>query len=351
MKSNKGIEVITGAHQKKMNSDNAHFIFNKTTGTMITWGTSIENDPESFPAPTILDMEVTTKCDGVGGLLCPFCYKANNPNGKNMTFETFKSIFDGMNESLTQIAFGADSKGTSNPDLFLMMEYAKQNGVIPNITVADVSDEVANKLSHLCGAVAVSRYHDPDICYNSVKKLTDRGMSQVNIHMMISEETYERAVETLRDIKQDERLSKLNAIVFLSLKQKGRGSKHNTLSQSKFNSLVSIARSLSINYGFDSCSSLKFFNSLSSEDYTKYKDVIMPCESTLESSYINVDGEFFPCSFTEGTEGWETGISAVGVNFVEDVWNHPRVEEFRGKLISTKPCNKFGCRECPIYSI
>jgi radical SAM protein with 4Fe4S-binding SPASM domain len=83
-----------------------------------------------------------------------------------------------------------------------------------------------------------------------------------------------------------------------------------------------------------------------------YKGMIMPCESTLESSYINVDAEFFPCSFTEGTEGWETGISVIEhKNFIENVWNSPRVYQFRNKLLATKSCNKFGCRECPIYKI
>ena len=71
------------------------------------------------------------------------------------------------------------------------MEYCRENGVIPNITVAQIDDTVAKKLSELCGAVAVSRYAYKDACYDSVNKLTYLGMKQVNIHQMISQETYE----------------------------------------------------------------------------------------------------------------------------------------------------------------
>lgn len=337
---------------KLLSSSNANYIFNKQDGTMITWGRTIKEDPEVFPAPTIADIEITTVCDGIKGYLCSFCYKANNPHGKNMSFETFKRVFDNLPKTITQIAFGADSKARSNPDIWRIMEYSKNNGVIPNITVAEIDDEVADKLAFYCGAVAISRYADKNVCYDSVKKLTDRGMKQVNIHMMISEGTFDRAIETIYDMKNDERLRKMNAIVFLSLKQKGRGVNHSVLSQEKFNELVKLSNELSISYGFDSCSSLKFFKSLSKNDYKKFKDMIMPCESTLESSYINVNGDFFPCSFMEGTRDWKTGLDVENTsNFINAIWNNERVEDFRKKLLETKTTNDFNCRDCPYYAI
>jgi hypothetical protein len=343
---------LNGRPYKQLSSPEANYIFYKDSGQMITWGKTIEDDAVAFPAPTILDMEVTTKCDGVGGKLCPFCYKANNPNGRSMSFETFKKVFDKMPAVLTQIAFGADSKGTSNPDLLTMMAYAKERGVAPNITIAEIDDTMAESLVGLCGAVAVSRYADKNICYNSVEKLTSRGLQQVNIHMMISEETLQQARETVADIQTDPRLAGVNAIVFLSLKQKGRGVHHNVLSQQHFNELVSECLTKEVNFGFDSCSSLKFFQSLTNEQYLQYKGVIQPCESTLESSYINVDGEFFPCSFTEGTAGWEKGIDVVNCDdFITDVWQNDRVVQFRNALTHTACNNQFDCRHCPIYNV
>ncbi len=346
--------VVENEKNKFLFSENANYAFDKETGYMESWGRTKKDDPVKFPAPTILDLEVTTICLGIGspGVLCPFCYKANTPNGKNLSFEDFKKIFDKLPKSITQIAFGADSQCKTNPDIWDMMLYAKDRGVIPNITVAQLDKETACKLASICGAVAVSRYHDKDICYNSVKYLSDCGLDQVNIHYMIADQTYERALQTIRDAASDERLKGLNAIVFLSLKTKGRGEHFTPLSQEKFNTLVALCDELGVSYGFDSCSSIKYFKSLSAEDYQKYSGYVQPCESTLESSYINVDGEFFPCSFTEGTQGWETGISVLNCNdFVEDVWNNPRTEEFRKKLMETACGNKFSCRECPIYRI
>ncbi len=343
-----GFIVIDGEKEKRLVSGKANYLFNKENGNMFTWGEKMEEDAEKFPAPTILDFEITTICNNG----CKFCYKSNEAHtGENTSFETFKTVFDKLPKSITQIAFGADASLTSNPDLFKMMKYARENGVIPNITLADASSEVAEKLSKVAGAVAVSRYANKNVCYDSIKRLTDRGMNQVNMHFMIAEETYEQALETIEDIKTDERLRFLNTIVFLSLKQKGRGVHYTPLSQEKFHTLTRLAFERG-KIGFDSCSSCKFFKTLTDEEYEKYKSMVFPCESTLESSYISVKGEFFPCSFLEKTQGWETGIDVLSCkNFVKDVWNNPRVEQFRQSLLSTKQNNKFGCRECPVYTI
>ena len=341
-------EVIDTEDYKLLKSQDANYEFNKHNGTMKTWGKTKEEDAIKFPGPTILDLEITTKCKGN----CSYCYKSNNLHGKNMSYPAFQKIFDKLPKSLTQVAFGADYDLTANPDIWDMMIYAKDKGVIPNITVGSIDDDIANKLAAICGAVAVSFHDDVDTCYDSVQKLTDRGMDQVNIHFVLHEDSYQEALDILKDIQYDDRLEKLNAIIFLSLKQKGRGEKFNTLSQDKFTEIVQYAFKYNIPIGFDSCSSLKFFKSLSTDQYNLYKNLIMPCESTLESSYINVDGEFFPCSFTEGTEGWEYGLSVKECkDFTEDVWDNERVESFRKNLISTKENNCYQCRNCPIYTI
>lgn len=278
------------------------------------------------------------------------CYKMNNPNGKNMSLETFKQVIDRMlptdeQAGITQVAFGADATGTSNPDMFKMMDYCREKEITPNITLADISDEIADELIKRVGAVAVSRYDDADVCYDSVKKLTDRGLTQTNIHVMISEETYDNAMQTMKDYKEDERLSKLNAIVFLSLKTKGRGVGHHQLSQEKFNSLIEYAFANEVPIGFDSCSAHKFLTAIKGrKDYKQLSQCVEACESTLLSSYISVDAEFFPCSFAEKTEGWETGINVLEYESFINVWNHERVKEFRSNLL------KCG-RNCSLYKI
>lgn len=186
-----------------------------------------------------------------------------------------------------------------------------------------------------------------EIGYNSIKKLTDRGMKQVNMHIMICKETYDQVMETLNDIKTDERLSKLNAIVFLSLKQKGRANKGFTpLTQEEFSTIINKATELGISWGCDSCGANKVLKTYEGkEEYKKILNYVEPCESMCYSYFVNCSGIGFPCSFAEGTDDWKEGIPVYKCDdFVKNIWNHPRSVEFRNRIIS---CN----RNCFLYNV
>lgn len=348
--------IVETENWKFMKGDQVNFNFNKNTGFMQRWGKTLEEDPKFAPCPEILDIEITTICNGPANRLCPFCYKSNNANGHNMTLAQFQNIIDKM-PFLTQCALGADAQGTTNPDMFPMMEYARSKGIMPNLTIADVTPEIATKLAAVAGAVAVSVYRHAgfDVAYDSVKNLTDAGMKQVNLHYMISGRTIEDAYKVINSMKTDERLANVNAIVFLGLKQKGRGVKHDYVTQEQYRDLVQHCIDNDVPFGFDSCSAASFLDSVKDTDnYAKFKELSEDCESTLFSSYINEKGEFFPCSFTENwvEGGWEhgKGINVLEAdNFITDVWNHPRVVEFRNALIANVDEN--GCRNCPAYTV
>lgn len=147
-----------------------NYRYDVSSGHFMRWGKTVNDDPVMAPVPEILDIEVTDICKGPGGKLCPFCYKANTPMGTYMPFETFATIIDRM-PWLTQIALGVDAQGTSNPDLPQMMEYARSKGIVPNLTVADIDDKIADMIATYAGACAVSRYDDKNYCYDSIKKL------------------------------------------------------------------------------------------------------------------------------------------------------------------------------------
>lgn len=333
---------------KLLRSPEYNYNFNYETGEMLSWGKTTSDLPEMAPAPDILDMEVTTRCKHG----CLFCYKSNTLHGKNMSFETFKEILNVLPKTITQIAFGADYDLTSNPDLWKMMEYARFNQIVPNITLGYCDDATADKLALYCGACAVSRYEDKDKCYDSIKRLTDRGMTQANIHLMVAEETFDKAIETINDAATDPRLKHLNAIVLLSLKQKGRGVGFNPLSDEKFKQLIDLAVEKKVGIGMDSCSSLKTLRALG-KGVEKY---VFPCEATLESSYINVDGEYFPCSFCEGSaKNWMKGLNVLECknsrDFVDKIWNNPKTQEFRETLRATAGCNEYDCRTCPVFNV
>jgi MoaA/NifB/PqqE/SkfB family radical SAM enzyme len=282
-----------------------------------------------------------------------------------MTFEEFKTIFHKIPKTLTQIAFGADAGGFTNPDLFKMMEYCRNNDyniVVPNITVADISDEVADKLAELAGAVAVSFYKHAgkDICYNSIKKLTDRGMKQVNIHWVVSKESKDQVDELIEDIKTDPRLKGLNALVMLSLKTKGRGEHFGPTSQEEYTEIVKKMFDNEIPMGADSCGAMKFLNAIKERtDYKELEQLIEPCESGKFSLYLDSYGKVYPCSFMEqvkwnnlddynGLQFYDMLNDIIDTNdFLNRVWNSKELLNFANGTTCAN-CSGEGCQ---IYKI
>lgn len=332
---------------KVFRSEDFNYNFRKDTGYTEMWGKTIDDNPDVAPFPVILDFEITERCEGIGNYgPCKFCYKSNVPNkGYVTSFAEAKAVIDKLPRECTQIAFGTDAKLKSNPEWYEIFRYARDSGFIPNVTVADLTKETAEKVSFVVGACAVSRYQDKDICYDTIKLLSDAGLKQVNMHCMISAETMPMVLETLDDIKTDPRLKGLNAIVFLSLKRKGRGESYHCISQKMFSDLVNRCISEHIRFGFDSCSANKFLNTIRNTEYSFMETFCEPCESSCMSFYVNARGEAFPCSFTEGTEGWETGLDVKSCNnFIDDIWQNPRVQKFRETLLKNH-------RNCPIYHV
>lgn len=343
--------------EKILINENYNFIFDKKTGFFGRWGKTKDLDvDEKLGLPEIADIEISTICSGVEmptgkHTPCKFCYKNNTSNGKYMSLETFKIIFSKLPKTITQIAFGIGDI-SANPDMWNIFEHCRNNGVIPNVTIncANMTSEIYNNLVKYCGAVACSIYNK-ELTYNSVYELTKLGMNQVNIHCLLSEETYLQSISLLNDIKTDVRLKKLNAVVFLSLKNKGRAEKNNfkSINQDSFSFLVDLAFKNDIAIGFDSCSAVKFLNAIKNNKNKEFLSLMTePCESSIFSSYINVDGNYFPCSFIENTENWEKGLSVLECkDFLKDIWNNEKTINFRNKVINCRNCKK----ACPVYEI
>ena len=331
-----------------LREENYNFNFDLKTGFFARWGKTADDDPEFSPyGPELADIEIATSCKGVGSV-CDFCYKKNNPNGEYMSLETFKKLFSKLPPTVTQIAFGIGglSDEEINPDMWEIFDYCRERKVIPNVTIngANLTDAIAKKLVEKCGAVAVS-YYDKETTFDAIKKLTDLGLEQVNIHFMLAKETFSKAISLMMD--KDKRLEKLNAIVFLSLKKKGRAKdRYTQLSKTKFRELVTLAINKGVPIGFDSCSAFKFMESVDNDK--KYEPYIEPCESSLFSSYFNVKGDFYPCSFMEGEADWKEGIKLEDINnFLKDLWHNKKVVDFRNKVIACRSCKQ----SCVHYKI
>lgn len=341
-----------------------NYRFDTETGLFARWGETQDQDPKFSPiGPEIADIEISTICHGPG-TPCSFCYKSNTAVGENMSLELFKNIFSKIKKNLTQIAFGiGDIDG--NPDMMSIFTYCRNNGVIPNVTINGyrLSYAWAMRLASVCGAVAVSHYGDGGYCYQAVSLLCYVGLKQVNIHKILSEETYEECKNIITDVASDKetngRLQGLKAIVFLAIKPKGRAKngRLNPISVEKLKELIRLAEEKGVGIGFDSCSAPKVLLTVQDHpNFSTFQTYVEPCESTLFSAYINVHGDFCPCSFTEGEGGWGTGISVSKCNdFLLDVWYNQKTVEFRKNLLSTEDADAPNCyspcRKCPAYKI
>ena len=324
---------------KRVRTPNYNYNFDETQGYFERWGRTLQDDPQYSPIGNeILDIEVSTVCHKG----CKFCYKSNTAVGQNMSFVTFKHIVDLM-PNLMQVAFGiGDIDG--NPELFDMMGYCRSIGVVPNLTIngARMTDERAALLAKYCGAVAVSNYNKSE-CYGAVSQLSGLGMEQVNIHQLMALEAKDQIWELLKDVKTDERLKGLNAIVFLSLKNKGRGTSYTRMPDKDYQGIINYCFENDIRFGMDSCSACRFLKAIKDrENYAKIAQFVEPCESGLFSYYVDVYGLGFPCSFMEGMV--ESIDLKNATDFYQDVWYHPVMIAWRNRLLKNR-------RDCPVYQI
>jgi len=326
---------------KTCQSSDYNWIFDTDTGKFARWGKTCDDDPIMAPMPEILDIEISTICHQG----CSFCYKSNTSVGKNMTLDEFKEIFSKLDtRQLTQIAFGIGSIDAS-PYLYDIMQYCRDNDVVPNITINSfrMTDYDYEMLAKLAGAVAVSAY-DFNSCFNCVQRLSEAGLKQVNIHQLLSNETFDDCAKLARASKTDTRLVNLNAIVYLSLKEKGSRNIFTPVKDiKKYKELIDYLFENEIRFGFDSCEANNFLKVLKEypDKYDAIAKMVEPCESSLFSYYINVDGIAYPCSFSEGVI---EGIDLKTVDKFSDIWSNPTTEEFRTRLLNNN-------RSCPLYNL
>ena len=329
--------------------------FNMANGFNMRFGKRLEDDPEYCGlGPEILDLEVSVHgCVPVpGSTNCRYCYKNNtNLPPTNMPFETFKKIVDSFPKNLSQIAFGITGLKT-NPDLEKMFEYCREIGVIPNVTTvgADMDEHMKDVLCRLCGAVAVSCYTGAkELCYKTIKELHDYAKEKysrdlhVNMHIVLSKDNMPHLREVLKDIA-DKKVDGLKSVVLLRIKPKGRAANMDcVVTHSMYKELVEFCLANDISFGFDSCSATPVMEVLKEIGKPELCTSCESCESSKLSSYINVKGEYWSCSFAEGTD-FIKPINVLGYEHVYDWWNSDEVKKCRF-------CKNPACKSCPIYDL
>jgi hypothetical protein len=354
------MQIIENEKVKILKSLHYNYVFDKNSGFFARWGATEDEDPDFSPfGPEIADIEISSanasdienKTDNMliteGGCpgACKKCYKSNH--GKqtiHMSLDTLKKILDKM-PNVLQVAYGITGVD-SHPQLFDILWETRNREIVPNITIipVNVTDEHCKKLSEVCGAVAVSiddRFKEAG--YNVIKKLSqDYGMSQINIHIVLAEDTIPFIKEVIEDMKSDNRLSSMNALVMLSFKDKANTNCYKPITQSSYNGLVEFCEEMGIRFGFDSCGSKLYLEHIKGkENEANLSRCVEPCESLLYSCYIAHNGKMTCCSFLEGIE---EEINILDYDNIIDVWYSEKAKRWRNKLLQNK-------RNCPIYQI
>lgn len=356
------MNIIEDQNKKIVKSLRYNYVFDKNNGFFARWGITKEDDPEFSPfGPEIADIEISSAnaddiknanddtiitnggCSGIG--CSKFCYKKNTSNKTaHMSLNTFKKVLDRFNGNLTQIAFGLCSLN-SHPQLWDIFKETKKRGIVSNVTINGIAtDEECKKLAEHCGAVAVSvNKANKDIAYDTIKRLSqDNGMSQINIHIVLAEDTIPFIKEVVEDMTEDSRLSKMNALVMLSFKDKAKTGCYSPISQNSYNQLVAFMEEKNVKFGFDSCSAPLYAAYIKGKKNEKeLGQMAEPCESLLFSCYISFDAKLTCCSFLEGIED---SINILDYDNIIDVWYSNKVKKWRKKLLENK-------RNCPHYMI
>lgn len=366
------IKIFEDNTCKQARSVSYNYNFSKLTGEFARWGREQQDDPPYCEVgPELLDIELSLVADeedlfdlpeeykqvvhygGCSGN-CQFCYKGNTGYGNsaitiNMPISVLERILQIVPPTLTQIAYGITDID-AHPQLWEIFHLTHQYGFVPNITVNGfrVQEEQATKLAKLCGAVSVSVVKErKSIGYRAIQRLRKAGLKQTNVHFLLSNETYDDAFDIINDLTTLD--GGINAIVFLQYKNKINNNNFTpVISPAKYLRLVEHCEKNGVAYGFDSCSAFTFLKAIKlcdidNENRQRLEQMVESCESTLFSLYINCFDEVFPCSFLEGEKDWQTGIRLLDYKNFSEIWNHPRLTEFRRHNLACKANEKCPC--------
>ena len=354
-----GNMFIAGKFDKHFENDDYEVHFNTKTGLEVLKGKE-GKDPFRTELPLLIDVGIMGSCLNS----CHFCYQGR-VDEPHMTLENFKSIIDQVKHHVNQVALGGRGDPNLHPQFKEIVEYANNNGVVPNYTTSgcNLTDEQI-ETSKVCGAVAVSDYRTPET-YNAIQRLIDAGI-KTNIHLIFSRPNYDRAMKILygfnpwrtrqivgmnavnkfnkgqkTTVASSVDIDKLNAVVFLLFKPQGQGVDKRELipTQMQIESFSQFAFKPKAKFkiGMDSC----LINHVLqySEPSDIQKAAVDTCESSRMSVYISPSMQLIPCSFADHPE-W--GVEITEKQDIHYIWNRStKFKQFR-KRLEENPCS------CPV---
>lgn len=363
-KQAKSPSITQNRRYKHFRSELYNYAFDLRSGHFRRWGPGGKINPPWSPfGPEVLNIEISS---GAGcPLTCAACYKKNKAGNTptNMSFDLFKAIFDtfpcviGQKSGnriyfTTQINFEITSIN-SNPDTWEILDYCREYGVIPNLTIngAELMDrETMMRVVDTCGIINVSiNRTNFQNALDQIQAMTKYGAGRVNVYYILSNQTLDFLYdELLPAVKEEKRLGGLHSIIFQALKPVNRGQNFDVCPKGEYIRLLNYCLKKHIKFGYDTCSSSSFeaaidFLDLSLMEKASLKEKANRCEAGLYTGYIDVTGKYWYCSYGEGKDeaGGYVDVSKV-TDFHKEVWMAEPIKKWRVKVIHNK-------RECSLF--
>lgn len=278
----------------RRHSEEYNFFGDTDTGLTMRWGSTIKSNPWYAPWPELADISISNHCTKG----CEFCYKDSTDNESFMSLQEYEYVLSSLQSeqwgNVFQVALGG-GEPLEHPEFIEILNITKAKGIVANFTTngIHIDKKVAESIKNKVGAVAISISKAEEINYDKIKLLTDEGI-KTNIHFVLDNESLQDAIDILEG-KYNEMLQKVNGVIFLTYKPKGRASLDKCLKMDtqleKFIKLIDKNRA-SVRIGFDAC-----FVPLLMSNTKVNVDYIDSCECGFFSVYIDEKMNVKPCSF------------------------------------------------------
>jgi MoaA/NifB/PqqE/SkfB family radical SAM enzyme len=331
-----GKVLVKTPFNKVFYNDKYFLGFNMNTGFEVLSGINGNPDPFSLELPSLIDIGIMGYCHNK----CKICYQGDIEED-HMDIAEFIKIIDQIKHHTNQVALGGRGDPNKHPQFEEFIMYAKYNKVVPNYTTSGkgLTDQEVELTKKYCGSVAVSSYNQ-DFTFRALDMFMNANM-KTNVHYVYSQETYEDALKLLNgeDIWNGKvNLDKLNAVVFLLFKKRGRAEKLNELVPTYYQvsllcqAIASNSKNLKFIPGMDACICNYFFDCISMDDYKK--TVLDTCEAARASAYISSSMKMIPCSFCNPIYG-----VSLKDQTIKEVWdNSPIFQNARNALKEKRNC-------------
>ena len=323
-----------------------HFRADAHTGLTMRWGKTLHDNPSWAPVPELADLSISNHCSKE----CAYCYRESARNNDFLSVNDYCKVLDAMRHpeygNVFQVAIGG-GEPLEHPDFVKIIDATLERGIVPNFTTNGIflTEDVCRAIQGKVGAVALSVTSVTELQEEKIAMLRKYTI-RTNIHYVLSAKNIEEAIEIVSG-KYEAHFAGVNAIIFLTYKPAGRGTKEDALRRGeqldRFVKMVNAHQNKGLKIGFDAC----FVPNLLHAGFGR-PELVDVCEAGYFSVYVDHKMNVSPCSFSGGRDAWslkEYDFYDIWVNMFKGYRNRQKNRCEHNDCVAHEVCR--GC--CPYY--